>query len=280
MKVYKLSIASLAFITSCTGAMAYKDETMSSIENFNTFEISNDYTSFLAASYAPLIASIDTPEVSTSATVIQESVQEHEQFSIVHDVLTRQYSYGERSDNVLQLQVYLDVYKDGHYGQQTRNAHIDALNKVGLNISYAPEPPVQAKPASLKLDNSIQSDSFQTCSQYHDLALSVGWSQEHLPRLSYIMWRESRCDPTVLNSKDPNGGSRGLTQINGYWCKRTKYSQHDAGYLGLQGILNSCNDLFDPKTNLIAAKELFDYGIERGTCPWRPWTTKKTSWCR
>ena len=33
------------------------------------------------------------------------------------------------------------------------------------------------------------------CTQWHELALSVGWPEEQLPTLDKVMWRESRCTP-------------------------------------------------------------------------------------
>jgi hypothetical protein len=266
MKVYKLSIAFLAFVTSCAGALAYKDENMSSLE---------DVSSSLHYSYIPFITVFSNPVSQTvSAFSTNDHFHEVEQFSVIHDVLSSKYSFGEKSDAVLQLQIYLDVTKDSHYGNETYLAHRDALNKVGLPDTYLPTLVSYAKKQTVSFDSTEQ------CPNFHSLALSVGWPQEHLSRLSYIMWRESRCDPSVLNSKDPNGGSRGLTQINGYWCRKTQYSNHHAGWLGLQGVLNSCEDLFDPRINLIAAKAIYDYGLQRKKCPWSPWTTKKTSWCR
>jgi hypothetical protein len=283
MKVYKLSIAFLAFITSCAGALAYKDENIPSLED-TSLPFSYSYLPFVTVfsdsvsqTVSPISISDPIQEVNDFSTTYEIQLHQYEiefqQFLIADDTLTRTYLFGEKSDNVLQLQIYLDVTKDSVYGNETYRAHSDALNKVGLPQTYLPTPKSYSKKQAVSFSSNEQ------CPTYHSLALSVGWSEEFISRLSYIMWRESRCDPLAFNSKDPNGGSRGLTQINGYWCKRTSYSPHDAGYLGLKGVINSCEDLFDPRTNLIAAKTIYDYGIERRKCPWGPWTTKKTSWC-
>jgi hypothetical protein len=117
------------------------------------------------------------------------------------------------------------------------------------------------------------------CPQWHEMALLAGWEIEHLDRLDYIIWRESRCLPNAHNKADPVTGSRGLMQINGFWCLKSRWEPHPAGYLGNIGIINSCEDLFDPILNLRAGKAIYDYGVERGQCPWRPWSTRNTSWC-
>jgi hypothetical protein len=114
------------------------------------------------------------------------------------------------------------------------------------------------------------------CAQWTQTALQAGWDTEHLHRLGYIIWRESRCQPDALNSTDPNSGSYGLTQINGFWCRPSRYNPD--GWLQAQGLLSTCDDLHDPLTNLTAARAIWDYAEDRG-CGWSPWTTQRTRWC-
>jgi len=118
----------------------------------------------------------------------------------------------------------------------------------------------------------------QRCEGFEIQARAAGWETDNHDRLSYIMWRESRCRPDAHNADDPNGGSYGLTQINGYWCRPSRYFPD--GWLQTQGVLNDCTDLHNPTTNLAAAKAIYDYGVANGNCPWGPWTTRQTSWCR
>jgi hypothetical protein len=134
--------------------------------------------------------------------------------------------------------------------------------------TIAPEPPY-----------SPPEDS--ECPQWHQTALDAGWAVEDLPRIDYIMWRESRCFTDVHNAYDPMSGSRGVMQINGFWCRNTIYNKapNGAGWLELQGILTHCNDLYDPLTNLIAAKAIWEYSEDRNGCGWLPWTTRNTRWC-
>lgn len=107
------------------------------------------------------------------------------------------------------------------------------------------------------------------CGEFHDLAIAVGWTEDQWPKLSHIVHRESRCDVRALNSSDPNGGSRGLMQINGYWCKSVKYNP--SGWLQAKGILTTCDDLYNPETNLRAGLAMWKYNDDRGKNGWSPW---------
>ena len=110
------------------------------------------------------------------------------------------------------------------------------------------------------------------CVEYHDLAISVGWTEAQWPKLSFVMNRESRCNTMSFNKTDPNGGSRGLIQINGYWCRKNKYNP--SGWLQAKGILNNCEDLFNPEVNLRAGLAMWNYSQERNKCGWKPWATR------
>lgn len=110
------------------------------------------------------------------------------------------------------------------------------------------------------------------CGEWHDLALMVGWPAEEWPTLSYVLYRESRCNVGSHNKTDPMSGSRGLLQINGYWCKPSKYFAN--GWLQEQGILSTCDDLYDPVVNLKAGLAIWWYGEVKHGCGWRgPWAT-------
>lgn len=116
-------------------------------------------------------------------------------------------------------------------------------------------------------------DMYGKCGEWHDLAMMVGWPAEEWPTLSYVLYRESRCNIGSHNKTDPMSGSRGLMQINGYWCKPTKYSK--AGWLQDQGILSVCDDLYNPEINLRAGLAIWMYGEDKHGCGWRgPWATR------
>lgn len=111
------------------------------------------------------------------------------------------------------------------------------------------------------------------CGEWRELALLVGWPANQWPTLSYVLYRESRCNIDSWNKTDTNGGSRGLMQVNGYWCRPNRWS--DKGWLQDMQILNTCEDLFDAETNLRAGLAIWLYGEQKHGCGWRgPWATK------
>jgi len=102
------------------------------------------------------------------------------------------------------------------------------------------------------------------CEQFSALAVNLGWPADQRTVLESIMKRESNCTPNAFNRKDPNGGSRGLLQINGSWHK----------WLIGKGIISKPKDLLQAQTNLLAGLEIYNYGVERYGFGWGPWGTK------
>jgi hypothetical protein len=130
-----------------------------------------------------------------------------------------------------------------------------------------------AKPATVKLELQSQAGQHQMCPEWHQAAAEAGWQLEHIAKLSYIMWRESRCDTSAHNTKDPTpDGSRGLVQINGYWCRKNTHNPE--GFLQKRGILQNCTELHNPATNLKAALAIWQYGRDLGRSGWGPWAVK------
>lgn len=95
-----------------------------------------------------------------------------------------------------------------------------------------------------------------SCPTYEKLALAVGWPRKELPRLTYVMARESSCFPRAWNKSDPFTGSYCLTQNNGSWRAAFKRA-------GL--IRNSMTELFNPTKCLTAAYWIFQRS------GWQPW---------
>ena len=110
------------------------------------------------------------------------------------------------------------------------------------------------------------------CAQWLDTAVEAGWEVWQLPQLDYIMWRESRCFPKVVNRtlNVDKSYDYGLLQINDKsWCKKNTW--YPTGYLQSLNVLDYCIDLLDPYTNLKAAKALYDYSqktTKNGFYPW------------
>jgi len=103
-------------------------------------------------------------------------------------------------------------------------------------------------------------------------ALAASGRKAGLRQVDYVMWRESRCRQVAFNPNDPWGGSYGLFQINSYWCKPNSYSKR--GWLQQQGILQECEELFNPLVNATAFMAIFDYAEERYGDGWIPWGGK------
>ena len=103
------------------------------------------------------------------------------------------------------------------------------------------------------------------CEQVFDTAKAIGWPADQLGMLVAIAMRESRCQPDAFNPSDPNGGSYGIMQINGFWCQPSRYWPN--GYLQAYGLLTKCTDLYDRETNLRAALAIYRYSNG-----WRAWS--------
>jgi hypothetical protein len=162
--------------------------------------------------------------------------------------LTATYAWGSKNkDQTKSLQALLNIPTDGVYERQTRAAHHQALQFLGLDTSRLPHPP------------SGQTRRFpdsSRCPQIEAIALSVGWPEQEIRTLSYVAYRESRCDPNAYNGRNRDR-SYGLVQIN------TKGSlwDHRRDLCGL----NQKEDLFIPAVNLSCAYELW---ARSGWAPW------------
>lgn len=133
----------------------------------------------------------------------------------------------------------------------------------------APTTTVPRPPTTTEyLDNTIQH-----CGDVTRLLLKNGWPADQLAYATEIAWRESRCYPWVLNELDPNGGSIGLFQINQFWCLPNRYTK--IGWLQEQGVIDSCDDLYNATLNIRAALAIYNYGVEKHGKGWGPWSSAK-----
>jgi len=123
--------------------------------------------------------------------------------------------------------------------------------------------PKESVSNDVELKNALRQNN--PCGQWLDTALAAGWPIELWHQQSYVIWRESRCNIDSWNRTDPNGGSRGLMQINGFWCQK---------WLQKQGVLKTCDELFDPNVNLRAAWAIFNYSTAKNANGWHPWSMK------
>ena len=106
-----------------------------------------------------------------------------------------------------------------------------------------------------------------TCTQVATLALAEGLPPSELETALRVAVRESRCTSDAFNATDVKGGSRGLYQINGAWCVPNEY--WPIGWLQSKGILQTCDDLYDPTINTRAMVAIWH------NSGWLPWSTSK-----
>ena len=103
------------------------------------------------------------------------------------------------------------------------------------------------------------------CSEWYSVALEAGWEYDQLTKLGRIIWAESRCTPDIANKTY----SYGLAQM--------EWSAHHHWLASEFGITER-EALFDPYTNLLVAKWLFDYADTHYGCGWQPWYMSG-EWC-
>lgn len=113
------------------------------------------------------------------------------------------------------------------------------------------------------------------CGQWWQMMDDAGWSDKDIAKGDAIMFRESRCDPSQINSKDPttigkHKGSFGLYQINLYWIKQTRW--YPQGFLQTKLERNLVpTDLLNPEVNIAAALEIIRQNRADGGCGWSAW---------
>jgi hypothetical protein len=106
-----------------------------------------------------------------------------------------------------------------------------------------------------------------SCTQVATLALAEALPPSELETALRVALRESRCTSDAYNALDTNGGSYGIYQINGYWCLPNNY--WPTGWLQAKGILQTCDDLYDPTINTRAMVAIWH------NSGWLPWSTSK-----
>jgi hypothetical protein len=151
-------------------------------------------------------------------------------------------------------------------------ATMTGLLLVGGTVSTAKAPPprpIQAMQAvSYQARETIPEPPIPTDARHPEwwaLAREIGWAEDQMMTLDYVIHRESRGQTKAFNPSDPNGGSRCLIQINGSWTR----------WLRDQGVLTKADDLYNPRTCLTAGLTIYQYGIDRYGFGWSPWAIKR-----
>jgi hypothetical protein len=140
----------------------------------------------------------------------------------------------------------------------------------GTNVPQVTETTIALAPYLIEPTTTTSSTLFidpyaSACEQFSALAVNIGWPLDQRTVLESIIYRESRCIPNAINKQDPNGGSRGLMQINGFWTP----------WLIERGIIEHKKDLLQAEVNLRAGLEIYNYGLDRYGFGWGPWSATK-----
>ena len=132
--------------------------------------------------------------------------------------------------------------------------------------AQAPTETTQVVPASLPPTTTTTTlpALVTTCTQVASLALAEGLPPSELETALRVAVRESRCTSDAHNASDPNSGSYGIYQINGFWCLPN--SNWPTGWLQAKSIVSTCADLYDPTTNTQAMVAIWR---NSGWLPWR-----------
>jgi hypothetical protein len=141
----------------------------------------------------------------------------------------------------------------------------DASGSPSGTIALAPYL-IEPSTTTSSTSSTIYIDPYSSaCEQFSALGVNLGWPADQRTVLESVMFRESRCIPNAVNSKDPNGGSRGLMQINGFWTP----------WLIDAGIITSAENLLQADVNLRAALAIYNYGVDKHGYGWGPWSATK-----
>ena len=130
---------------------------------------------------------------------------------------------------------------------------------------------LQADLAAFEAIEALQAVNPDTpCQEWLPLALQAGWPADPqvLETLGRVMWRETRCrniSPLAVNPDDAqhfNGHDHGLIQANEI---HTEWAESIFG-------MPFDEAMSDPWRNLHFAYRLWESRVERGKCPWQPWS--------
>ena len=150
----------------------------------------------------------------------------------------------------MDLQAIIGVRQDGKYGPKTWAAHARYVALHGISRVVLPN-------YRIKVPKAPASEA-KRCPEYEKMAYDAGFPSKEIANVSYVMWRESRCQADVVNSAE---GTYGLMQIDDSWRNRLRRA----------GVIDSLDDLKNPEANLTAAFIVWTLAIEARGYGWHPW---------
>ena len=147
----------------------------------------------------------------------------------------------------------------------------DSAPATAIVDPYAEIPLPQPSETRPEAPETTQTARQGICPPVYDMALLVGFTPDQAALLDRIAWHESRCIADIRGDLT-KGVSHGILQIHGpSWCEPNRYWPD--GYLQAKGILDTCEDLYDPELSVLAARLIY---IEGGFKQWSTYEMAKT----
>jgi hypothetical protein len=186
------------------------------------------------------------------------------------DVVLFSFKFNERSKAVHDLQMFLGIKVDRHYGPKTKKAHLDYLKKNKLSVG---EVPGVARVSGMSVSTtSSKKEEVKRCPKWEKLL-----KKYKLPvkEFSYIMWRESRCQKMAIgwNYKKGFGPSNCRLDVAKVYKNCPAVRSYDIGLLQINSswktvtakvckkpIRQIIKSLTDPECNLKVARHLYKNG--------------------
>jgi hypothetical protein len=186
------------------------------------------------------------------------------------DVVLFSFKFNERSKAVHDLQMFLGIKVDRHYGPKTKKAHLDYLKKNKLSVG---EVPGVARVSGMSVSTtSSKKEEVKRCPKWEKLL-----KKYKLPvkEFSYIMWRESRCQKMAIgwNYKKGFGPSNCRLDVAKVYKNCPAVRSYDIGLLQINSSWKTvtakvCNrpirqiikSLTNPECNLKVARHLYKNG--------------------
>lgn len=189
------------------------------------------------------------------------------------DVVLFSFKFNEKSKAVHDLQVFLGIKVDNHYGKKTRAAHIQYLKRKKLPLDGVPRKKRNTESVGTVSAQSVSSvnKEVKRCPEWEKLL-----KKYELPvkDFSYIMWRESRCIPKAIGWNYKRGMSHRNCQLApaSIYKKCKAVRSYDSGLLQINSSWVTVTEqvckakrgdmtvLLNPSCNLAVARYLFNNG--------------------
>jgi len=133
---------------------------------------------------------------------------------------------------------------------------------------YGDLPPSEAPQRPLPSPQTSEPAPVGVCPPVYEYALSAGFTSHEAAIVDALAWHESRCQTDAVGD---SGQSLGVLQIHApSWCTANRWNP--TGYLQAALVLNSCEELFDVRVAVNAARAIY---LEGGFEQWSTYETAR-----